>query len=148
MRNRLAAILGAIVCAIPTGAAAPEPTPAVRFVWLDIYVDPHGTSLAAYQFELSAPRGQITIVGIENGTHPAFREPPYYDRRAKGNNRAIIAAFNTGENLPTEKAHVASIHIMITGDGDPDYQLTLTVAADPDGTAIPAAISFEKGERK
>ncbi len=150
MKKSLAIVLGAILCAILTGAGGTQPRsqPPVRFVWLDVFVDSKGQPLAAYQFELSAPRGQITIVGIENGTHPAYREAPYYDPKAMKNNRAIIAAFNTGKNLPTEKAHVASLNIMVTGEAEPDWTLALTVAADPNGNEIPAAISFETGERK
>ena len=43
-------------------------------MWLDVFVDAKGQPLAAYQFELSAPRDQITIVGIENGIRKGYNE--------------------------------------------------------------------------
>ena len=51
----------------------------VRFAAVDVYVDATDKTLGAYQFELTAEVGEIAIVGIEGGEHPAFAEPPYYD---------------------------------------------------------------------
>ena len=85
---------------------ADDSTPALpsatssRFAFVDAYVDSGNESLAAYQFELSAHGPGVTLVGVEGGDAPAFAEPPYYDPKANLQNRIIIAAFNTGSNLP------------------------------------------------
>lgn len=118
----------------------------VRFAPLHIYIDSGNSSLAAFQFELKAAAGQIIIVGVEGGQHKAFKEAPYYDPAALAKDRIIIAAFNTGRDLPTGRTRIATIHLQIIGDAEPQYELKLIVAADADGKEIPAEISFEKGE--
>ena len=120
----------------------------VRFAPLHIYLDSGNKLLAAYQFELKAAAGQIKIVGVEGGQHPAFKEAPYYDPAALANDRIIIAAFNTGSDLPTGRTRIATIHLQIIGDIEPEYELELSVTADADGDEISAEISFEKGEQK
>ena len=119
--------------------------PAVRFEAVDVYVDPQGTPLAAYQFEFADQEGRITIVTIEGSDHKAFSQAPYYDPKALLNKRVIIAAFSTDPDLPTEKTRVATVHVQVTGDTDPDYLVTLTVAASADGASIPATITISKG---
>lgn len=118
----------------------------VRFSPLHIYIDSGHKSLAAYQFELKAAAGQVKIVGVEGGQHEAFEEAPYYDPAALANDHIIIAAFNTGSELPKGRTRIATIHLQIIGDVEPDYELKLAVAADADANEIPAKISFEKGE--
>ena len=120
----------------------------VRFAPLHIELDSGLYELAAFQFELKATVGRVEIVGIEGGEHNAFNQPPYYDPAALANDRIIIAAFNTGDDLPTGRTRIATVHLQIIGDVEPDYELDLTVAADADGEEIPAEISFEKGEQK
>ena len=120
--------------------------PGVRFAPLHIYIDSGNSSLAAYQFELKATAGQIKIVGVEGGKHQAFKEAPYYDPAALAKDRIIIAAFSTGSNLPKGQTRIATIHLQIIGDAEPEYELKLVVAGDADGKEIPAEISFEKGE--
>jgi hypothetical protein len=122
--------------------------PKVRFAPLHIYIDSGNKSLAAYQFELKTTAGQIEIVGVEGGSHEAFKEAPYYDKAARLKDRIIIAAFNTGQDLPTGRTRIATIHLQIIGDVEPEYKLELNVVADADGKEIPAEISFEKGEIK
>ena len=130
-------------------AAEPQTaTELVRFAPLHIYLDTSDKKLAAYQFELKAAVGTIKIVGVEGGKHPAFQTPPYYDPAALMNNRIIIADFNTGQNLPHGKTLIATLHLQITGDLEPEYELELVVAADAEGTRIPANIIYEKGEPK
>jgi len=118
----------------------------VRFAPLHIYVDSGDALLAAFQFELKAVAGRIRIVGVEGGEHAAFGEPAYYDPAALANDRIIIGAFNTGSDLPEGRSRVATIHLEIIGDVEPEYELELTVAGDADGEEIPAEITFEKGE--
>jgi hypothetical protein len=118
----------------------------VHFAPLYIYLDSGEELLAAFQLELKATAGQIEIVGVEGGEHPAFVEPAYYDPAALANDRITIADFNTGSDLPIGKTRIATIHLQITGEDEPQYELELTVAADADGNEIPAEITFEKGQ--
>jgi hypothetical protein len=122
------------------------PQPGVRFAPLYIYIDSGSKSLAAYQFELKATAGQVKIVGVEGGSPEAFKEAPYYDPAALQDNRIIIAAFSTAGSLPKGRTRVATIHLQIIGEIEPQYELKLIVAADADAKEIPAEITFEKGE--
>ena len=123
--------------------------PARSFQPLEIYLDSGDQPLAAYQFELTAVVGEVAIVGVESGAHPAFSsKPPYYDPAALQKGRIIIADFNISRDLPTGKTRVATVHLMITGDTIPEYNLKLTVAADADGNEIPAQISYVQGGQK
>lgn len=121
---------------------------AVRFAPLHIYIDSGAENLAAFQFELKVIAGSVKIVGVEGGEHQAFNQPPYYDPAALANDRIIVAAFNTGHDLPAGCTRVTTIHLQIIGDIQPEYQLDLIIAANPDGREIPADITFEKGEPK
>lgn len=151
MKKITVIILISIVAIVPVLAQQSEQDitavkPKVRFAPLHIYLDSGNRPLAAYQFELKAAAGQIKIVGVEGGQHAAFKEAPYYDPAALANDRIIIAAFNTGSELPTGRTRIATIHLQIIGEAEPDYELKLAVAADADAKEIPAKISFEKGE--
>ena len=120
--------------------------PVTKFAKLDIYIDSGSASLAAYQFELKATAGKIKIVGVEGGRHPAFKNPPYYDTAALAKDQIIIAAFSTDKDLPSGRTRIATIHLQIIGDTQPQYQLELKVSADTAGEEIPAKITFDKGE--
>lgn len=119
-------------------------TDASRFEAIDVFVDSGNQQLAAWQLEVSSAANDVQIVGIEGGEHPAFAEPPYYDQRAMNSNRVIIAAFNTGDNLPSGKTRVARIHVQLRGPGATTWLSELTTAAMADGTRIPAEISIRK----
>jgi len=128
-------------------ASQPQETqPAMRFVYVDVFIDAGDQPLAAYQFELSAAQGEIKIVGVEGGDHPAFAEPPYYDPKALQNDRIIIAAFDTDTDLPTGKTRIARVHLAIIGNQKPDYVVELSVAATTDGSEIPATTAIAEGE--
>ncbi|MEA3227061.1 MAG: hypothetical protein U9Q07_14010 [Planctomycetota bacterium] len=151
MKKITAIILTSVCVMVPVLAQQSEhddlsPEPGVRFAPLHIYLDSGNRSLAAYQFELEATTGQIEIVGVEGGKHGAFSEAPYYDPAALAQDRIIIAAFNTGRDLPTGRTRIATIHLLIKGEAEPQYELKLTVAGDADGEKIPARLTFEKGE--
>ncbi|MFH1719201.1 MAG: hypothetical protein ABIF19_17735 [Planctomycetota bacterium] len=144
-------ILTSVLVIVPVLAQRPDRDyPAVqkgvRFAPLHIYLDSGSRSLAAFQFELKATVGQIKIVGVEGGQHPAFAEAPYYDPAALANDRIIVAAFSTQQDLPKAKTRIATLHLQIIGDAEPEYELKLAVAADADGQELPAEITFEKGE--
>ena len=155
MKKIMAIILTSIFLIVPVLARQSEqdiPTtqPKVRFAPLHIYLDSGNQPLAAFQFELKAATGKpapakagVKIVGVEGGQHKAFKEAPYYDPAALANDRIIIAAFNTGRELPKGRTRIATIHLQIIGDAEPDYELKLVVAADADAKEIPAEISFE-----
>jgi hypothetical protein len=137
-----------------------------RFAPVHIYLDSGDKPLAAYQFELvcSVPvrayspgednasrrhyERQIKIVGVEGGAHPAFQEAPYYDPAALMNDRIIIAAFNTGTDLPQGRTRIATIHLQILGDAEPQYELKLVTAADRDGQEIHADLNLQAGENQ
>ena len=152
--NKITAIILSSVCLIvpvvarQSGRDGLSSQPRVRFAPLHIYLDSGSCSLASFQFELKATTGQIEIVGVEAGEHEAFSEPPYYDPAARMQNRIIIAALNTGQNLPTGRTRIATVHLQITGEAEPQYELSLTVAGDAEGNEIPAKLTFEKGEEK
>ena len=128
------------ICAPETGTQEKIPGPAVPFVAVDVYLDTGDQQLAAYQIEISEQSGNMTIVGIEGGEHPAFKEPPYYDPKALMNNRVIIAAFNTGRDLPRGKTRIARIHVQVKGDYKPRYITKLIAAASPEGKRIVATV--------
>ena len=128
-------------------ADRPQPDPS-RFVPVHIYLDCGEELLAAYQFEFKAVAGQIKIVGVEGGDHAAFNEPPYYDPDALMNDQIMIAAFNTGSDLPTGKTRIATLHLQVTGDIIPEYEVQLITAANTDGRRIPVEITYEQGDNQ
>jgi hypothetical protein len=143
----LAVVLGCLACGPRVlGQSTTQPPAAdnVRFGYVDIYVDTHGKPLAAYQLELKAT-ASVKIVGIEGGEAAAFREPPYYDPAALMNDRVILAAFNTGSDLPAGKTRVARVHVRIAGGAVPEYSISMQVAADASGKPIAATASWTEG---
>lgn len=152
MKTITAIILTSVCVIVPVlaqqaGQEYPTSQARVRFVPLHIYLDSGARPLAAFQFELKATAGQVKIVGVEGGSHEAFsKTPPYYDPAALAKDRIIIASFSTQRDLPNGKTRVATIHLQIIGDAEPQYELRLVVSADADGKEIPAKITFEKGE--
>ena len=123
--------------------------PAIRFTHVDVFIDAKDQPLAAYQFELAAEKGEVKIVGIEGGEHVAFKAPPYYDPAAMSRDHVIIAAFNTGKDLPKGKTRVARVHVQVTGETKPEYVIKLEVAASSEGRPISGATAtvIEGGSR-
>jgi hypothetical protein len=151
MKTAIMIILTSVCVMVPVfarqvGQRYETEQPKVRFVSLPVYIDSGSLTLAAYQFELKTKTGQVKIVGVENGEHPAFAQPPYYDTAALAKDRIIIAAFNTGKNLPTGRTRVTTLQLQIIGQAEPQYELILTVTADAEGKEIPAKISYGKAE--
>lgn len=122
------------------------------FATVPVYVDTGATPLAAYQFELTEKQGRMKVVGIANGEHAAFDEAPYYDAKALSEGKAdrvVVAAFslNRKDNLPAGQTRVATVQVMLTGPGEPDYQLKLITAGDVEGKPIAnATISMTRNE--
>ena len=150
MKRRLLdmGVLGSVVLLAAAGLgwtpAQPADQPAVSAVFraLDVVIDSGDSELAAYQFELRAPKG-VELVGVESGEHPAFAKTPYYDPKALGGRRIIIAAFNTGDDLPTGKTRVCRVHVRETVPGA-RYNIKLMVATDAGGNAIEASIEIHE----
>jgi hypothetical protein len=117
-----------------------------RFTTIDIYLDADDHPLAAYQLDFNATAGQVQIVGIEGGDHPALSDPPHYDPKAIQQERIILAWFSTADpdQLPTGKTRIATIHLQITGDTEPTYTLNLTAAADSQGKPILATTEIQE----
>jgi hypothetical protein len=128
----------------PATTTSPSASP---FAFVDVFIDPHGKPLAAYQFELRATAGDVKLVGIEGGEHAAFAKPPYYDTKALLSERVVIAAFNTGaaETLPSGKTRVARLMVRVGGNEKPKYDVKLQVAASADAKPLDATISVTEG---
>jgi hypothetical protein len=110
-----------------------------RVCVLDVYLDSGNHPLAAYQVELNEPNGRLRFVGVEGGA-AAFKDLPYYDPRALQHTRIVLAAFSTGQDLPTGMVRVARLYGVIVGDGEPDCAAKLTAAATANGKRIPARL--------
>ena len=148
---RIVLTVGCIVAASSVWVRAQHPAaqPAkaesgVRFAAVDVFVDSGDKPLAAYQFEMTARVGAFKIVGVEGGADAAFKQPPYYDPAALSRERIVIAAFNTGRDLPKGKTRVARIHVQISGNEEPQYDVKLVVAASMDGEKISATATWSK----
>ena len=136
----LAAYQFELVCSVPARAYSPGEENASR--------RHRGPQTQDSAFGEPRYEHQIKIVGVEGGAHPAFREAPYYDPAALMNDRIIIAAFNTGRDLPHGRTRIATIHLQILGDTEPQYELKLVTAADQDGQEIRADLNLQTGESK
>jgi len=125
------------------GRAHETEPPAPRFVAYDIFIDPAGRPLAAWQIQFRATRGDVKILGVENAEHPAYADaPPYYDERAMMHDRVVVGDFSTNppDALPAERTRVTTIHAVIEPtDVEPEFALTLQAAATVDGAPLTRA---------
>ncbi|MCF7955380.1 MAG: hypothetical protein K9M75_06230 [Phycisphaerae bacterium] len=115
----------------------------VFFVPVGVYVDSGDNSLGVYQVEIKALKGDVKIVGVEGGEHAAFKKPPYYDPAALMKGRIILAKFSTQDDLPVGRTRVATLHMQVSGDVLPEYQVIVNVVGDGDGKTIEAAVTVE-----
>jgi hypothetical protein len=135
-------MLTAARAAAPIGESAQtSPADDGKFAAMDVYLDPHGTALAAYQVQINATAGDIALVGIEGGEHPAFSQPPYYDKRAILDRQVILAAYSTAANLPSGKTRVATLMVRISGKQQPKWSAMLMVAGSAEGKSIDASVT-------
>jgi hypothetical protein len=116
-----------------------------RFAAVDVYLD-SSEPVAAWQFEFSSRNGRI--VGVENGESEAFRGTPYYDREAVElgtSDRIVVADFSLADahTLPTGRIRIATLHLMLSGGGDPEFDLELVTAVTHDGGTIDASIGLD-----
>ena len=114
-----------------------------RFTHVDLYIDPKGQPLAAWQIEFAAETGDISLVGVEAGEHAAFAsKPPYYDPAALAGKRIILADFTLDAAIPHQKTRVARLMLEIKGDAKPQFAYKLITAANSVGKKIPAELSI------
>ncbi len=108
-------------------------------------IDTKDQPLAVYQLEFAAVKGDVKIAGIEGSSHEAFRDPPHFDPQAMQRNRVIIAAFNTApaDRLPRGSVRIATIHLQITGEVEPVFEVNPSVIATVDGRRIEAVVTVE-----
>ena len=139
-------LLVASLLRVVSPASAQTPTrPVLRFAYVDVYLDSADRSLAAYQVEFSAS-SDVKVLSLEGGDHVAFKPAPFYDPAALNQNRIVLAAYSTGESLPTSRTRVARVHVQAAGAVSP--QIKLVVAGSTDSRAIDAAVSFTEGEAR
>ena len=133
---------------LPAPMSADEPAGAdsFSFVPVDVFIDPLGKPLAAYQLELVDKSKRSRIVAIEGGECDAFSEAPHYDPWAMNSNRVVLAAFSTEDELPSSRIRVATIHVLTSASHVPKFRLRLLIAATADGTKIKARASYSVGE--
>jgi len=142
--NRLFFSLMLGMLAGPLNAAESSAEPGAAFRALDVYVDSHSAPLAAYQIEIQAPQGEVKIVGIEGGEHPAFLAPPFYDPKAMRQERLILAAFSTHSEvgLPKGKTRVATVHYQSLSGAAARFTVKVQTAANSEvvKTSIDATV--------
>jgi len=126
----------------PPAAAAP-----VRFEAIDVFVE-SDEPLAAWQFELAEASGSMTVVGIENGESEAYAGTPWYDLDAVAADRAdriIVADYSLSQPdaLPVGRTRIATVHVRLSGDAAPDFELNLIAAGNAEGRPIAATVTLE-----
>lgn len=116
----------------------------VRFEAVDLLVDSGDLPLAAWQCEIQSRSPGVEIVGIEGGEHAAFVDPPFYDPRAIRNDRVILAAFSTADELPSGRSRIARLHLQLEGPGPREFEVQVNVMATVGGEPIPATATLQK----
>lgn len=139
-----AALTGAVFLAAGSGASSLEARSPARqeFVAYDLHIDPKGQDLAAWQIEVRARHAKV--VGVEGGEHVAFRDAPYYDRRALSQGLIKLAAFQLEQDFPTKRTRVARLHFAIEAGRTPELAVELQVASTPEGKIAGAEVSIER----
>ncbi len=143
-------LCAALICTIAGETVAQQDSYSgtVRFETIDIYLD-SAEPVAAWQFEFDEQNGLMAVVGVENGSSNAFSEAPYFDRDAVQLGRAdriIVADYSLEpkESLPVGRIRLATIHVRLSGDDLPEFQLSLVAAASADGKSVNASISMDR----
>lgn len=149
MKRFLQFLAGFVICTTPILVSPFVPAQTEpEFRTVDIFIDSQGEPLAAYQLDWSIASRNATIVGIEGGEHPAFKNPPYYDPKAIQQERIIVAAFtlSSSDPLPKGTTRVATIHLQTTAGAHCEFKFQKFEAAASDGRRIP--IEASSRERK
>lgn len=163
LARRVFAVAASVAIAATTAAHTmwsddTEPGPAVdaaevRFVSVDVTIDPAGARLAAYQVSIPKLPG-VTLVGVAGGeVGSVFAEPPAYDAAALAGGTAggdregseageahatpmiVLAAFSLDGSIdgPT---HVAELQLHVEGDAALDLVGTVLAAGSPSGERL------------
>ena len=151
MKSRWPGLLLILALAVSLGGQPGGlPEGSVQFRAVDVFLDSHDQSLAAYQLEFSARSGTVKIVGVEGGEHAAFKEAPFYDPLAMQQERVILAAYNTAAaaKLPSGRTRVATIHLQVNGSETPQFTVKLDTAGSVEGNRIPAEAGFVERQKK
>lgn len=149
-------LFGIILVALSLAAGArrdpvpvpPSAQPAIRFSYVDIFVDSRQQPLAAYEFELKATSGDVKFVGVAAGDDRGFQDPPYYDQaRMQYQNpaRIVIGAWSLADKLPTGKTRVARVSVATEGNEEPTFAVRMIVAGTKGGAEIPADVTIAEG---
>lgn len=137
-------LIASLLLSLASSVHASEST---SFKTIDVYLDSE-EPFAAWQFTLADRNSLMRVVGVENGESPVFSATPYYDRDAVASgtaDRIIVADFSLAqrEQLPSGRVRIATVHVMLAGDGEPDFDLQLVTATTEDGHIVDAVISLE-----
>ena len=129
-----------VLIALAVGSTFVIPQEQVRFVALDVFADPGGKPLAAWQIEVVCDATKSRIVGVESGQAPFDLKAPHFDPKALQGGRIVIAAFTTDKNPPSGRVRVARLHFQETGATD--YASKLITAASPGAGRIDVKIEL------
>ena len=113
----------------------------LRFRSVDLVVDAGGRHLAAYQAEITYPKEQLYLVGIEGG-EGEFAPAPYYDPRGLQGGRIVIAAFTTHTGPAEGPVRVARLHLALRSGEWPELGGRLVLAATVGGERIGAGLEL------
>ena len=138
----------------PTTTAMPPPGVDRKFRSVPIFIDTGDVPLAAYQVEVAGTMGtmgKLKIISVGNGDAPAFADPPmpelageaapFHDEAAvsgEDSERIVLADFSLADAdaLPHGVTRVATVELVLIGEGEPRLTARLIVAADPEGKPI------------
>ena len=147
--TRLVLALLPLLCVAAADPGPPAGPPASRFAAVDVFIDPKGQPLAAYQVEFAAEPGHISLVGVEAGEGgPYAKRPPYYDPAALTGHRIILGDYTLDPAAPKMRTRVARLMLEIRGNAQPQYVAKLMTAATPGGNPIAAEVTTVELHRR
>lgn len=128
----IASLLSALIVLAGLGVVQLEAGANMRFIAVEVRVDPLGSPLAAYQVEIVTPGA--SLVGVEGGHNSAFADPPHYDPKAlhatPGDERVVLAAIGGEGALPSAESVVAVLHYAVPPGVELNPKCTLIAAGD------------------
>lgn len=136
------------LCVAPLLTTSQETGSAVRFTWVDLWIDAGEHELAAWQLDLALERAGAVLVGVEGGAHPAYAEPAHYDPEAlRASERVILAALAQTDAPPSGRTRVARLHYQVSGSEQLALEALRVVAGDARGNEIEVAFEAVEGEQ-
>ena len=124
------------------------PSAAAEFAVYDVFLEPHGEPIAAYQLKIWDQNSAVKILSVEGGEHKSYRKPPFFDPKAIQKNVIKLAAFATDppDALPNRKTRVATLHVEINEALNPRLIVVIEAAARPGGSRIFTEATISKRE--